>query len=117
MGKGIISLILKLYNSKAATDVYDPKTMEERREIAGRCEATLKYGIRTYVDEMDDAVNRAYAGWPTRLYFIGIDGRVVYAGGLGPWGFHPKRFGKAIEKYLLAKGARTVRKESFQATS
>ena len=64
-------------------------TIQERRAVAGECQDALKYGIRTCVDEMDDAVNRANAAWPTRLYLVGLDGHVVYAGGLGPYGFKP----------------------------
>ena len=100
LGKGAIGLTLKLTRSRASTDIYDPKTMEERRAVAGQCEEALKYGVRTYVDEMDDAVNKAYAAFPTRLYLVGLDGRVVYAGGLGPYGFKPKELRKAIEEYL-----------------
>ena len=81
-------------------DVYDPQTMDERRQVAGACETSLSYGVRTYVDEMDDAVNKAYAAWPTRLYLINTDGVVVYAAGLGPYDFHPQKLGKAIESYL-----------------
>ena len=81
-------------------DVYDPKTIEERRSVAGHCETALQYGIRTYVDEMDDTVNKAYAAWPTRLYLVGLDGKVVYHGGLGPFDFHPYKLGAAIEQYL-----------------
>ena len=64
---------------------------------------TRAYGIRTYVDEMDDAVNTAYAAAPTRLYLVGRDGKVAYAGGLGPFGFKPKELGRAIENYLAAE--------------
>ena len=99
-GGGIMGLMMKLKRSKAATDVYDPKTYEERRAVANRCEVALEYGIPTYIDEMDDAVNKAYAAMPTRLYLIGLDGRVVYAGGLGPWGFKPTELESAIEAYL-----------------
>ncbi len=99
-GGGVMGLYLKATRSKAATDIYAPKTIEERLAVAGRCEATLQYGMRTYVDEMDDAVNKAYAAMPTRLYLIGLDGRVVYAGGLGPFGFKPVELGAAIEEYL-----------------
>ena len=98
-------MALKLSNSKAATDVYDPQTIEERRKVAGRCEDALKYGIRTYVDEMGDAVNKAYAAWPTRLYLIGVNGQVAYASGLGPFGFKPEEFGEAIEVYLERESA------------
>ena len=100
LGGGIIGLAIRASKSKAATDVYDPKTIEERRAVAGECEAALKYGIRTYVDEMDDRVNKAYAAIPTRLYLVGIDGQVAYAGGLGPFGFKPGELGAAIEEYL-----------------
>ena len=95
-----MGLMMRLKRLKAATDVYDPKTLEERRAVANRCEVALEYGIPTYVDEMDDTVSQAYAAMPTRLYLIGLDGRVVYAGGLGPWGFKPKELESAIEAYL-----------------
>ena len=99
-GKGPMSILLKLSRSKVATDIYHPTTLEERRAVAGDCEESLKYGIRTYVDEMDDYVNQAYAAWPTRLYLVGIDGLIKYAAGLGPFDFHPSKLGKAIEEYL-----------------
>ena len=100
LGGGLRGLVLKLMIPRAATDIADPKTIEERRAVAGQCESSLKYGIRTYVDEMDDAVSKAYAAKPTRLYLVGLDGRVVYAGGLGPYGFKPAEFGDAIQDYL-----------------
>ena len=100
LGGGVFGLAMKVRRSKAATDVYDPKTMEERRQVAARCESALQYGIPTLVDEIDDPVNRAYAAIPTRLYLIGTDGRVVYAGGLGPFGFKPQELKVAIERLL-----------------
>ena len=93
-------MLLRLRKTKAAKDLYDPKTMMERRHVAARCESELKYGIPTLVDDIDDSVNRAYAAMPTRLYLIGIDGRVAYAGGLGPFGFKPRELKVAIEKLL-----------------
>jgi len=71
----------------SAYRINDPQTIEERRKVAGMCETGLQYGIRTYVDEMDDAVMTAYAAWPERLYLVGQDGRIAYAGGPGPFGF------------------------------
>ena len=92
--------MLKLGIPKTSTDINDPKTIEERRAVAGQCEESLQYGIRTYVDEMDDPVSKAYAAKPTRLYLVGIDGQVIYAGGLGPYGFSPGALKAAIETYL-----------------
>jgi len=87
---------------RASMEHYDPKTIEERRAVAGECETALQFGVHTYVDEMDDRVNRAYAAWPTRFYLIGLDGKVVYASGLGPYGFKPSNLKAAIEEYLNA---------------
>lgn len=104
LGGGMMAGMLELSGSKAATDIYDPKTIDERRAIAGRCQAELEYDIPTVVDEMDDAVSEAYAARPTRLYLIGADGRVVYAGGPGPKGFKPAELGAAIKEYLAGDG-------------
>jgi len=38
--------------------------------------------------------------WPTRLHLVGLDGRVVYGGGLGPFDFKPAKLENAIEQYL-----------------
>lgn len=100
LGKGPLRTIMKIIGLKAATDVYDPKTIEERRAVAGTCQQVLQYGIRTLVDEMDDAVNQAYAAWPTRLYLLDKDGFVVYHGGLGPFDFHPYKLEAAIKDNL-----------------
>lgn len=96
--RGIIKKVFPF--PKASMEHYDPKTIEERQEVAGECQAAIQLGVRTYIDEMDDRVNRAYAAWPTRLYLIGLDGRVAYAGGLGPYGFKPAELQAAITTYL-----------------
>jgi hypothetical protein len=103
MGRRLTKKLTRKISAKVSMEHYDPKTIEERRAVAGECESALQYGIRTYVDEMDDAVNKAYAAWPTRLYLIGLDGRVVYAGGLGPYDFKPAKLKAAIEDYLATE--------------
>jgi hypothetical protein len=107
LGGGLPGLLFKLKGTKAAMDVTDPKTMEERRAVAGQCEVALQFGVRTYVDGMDDAVNKAYAAHPTRLYLVGLDGNVVYAGGIGPFGFKPAELKAAIEEYLEGMAGNT----------
>ena len=99
-GKGILKYVMKFYSPNVSMNTYNHKTMDERREVAGECEDALQYGIRTYVDELDDAVSKAYAAHPTRLYLVDIDGIVAYAAGLGPFDFHPHKLDKAIENYL-----------------
>lgn len=100
LGRGLTKWLVKLYAPKVASDIYAHKTLEERRNAAQECESALQYGIRTYVDEIDDAVSKAYAAYPDRLYLVGVDGKVVYAGGLGPFGFRPDELDTAIQTYL-----------------
>jgi type I thyroxine 5'-deiodinase len=49
---------------------------------------------------LDDTVNKAYSGWPDRLYLVGKDGQVAYKGGPGPSGFKPLELELAIQKAL-----------------
>lgn len=81
-------------------DIHDPTTIDERRGVASQCEMAMQYGIRTYVDEMDDAVMTAYAAHPDRLYLVDLDGHVAYAGGRGPFGFDRGELKEAIEELL-----------------
>ncbi len=87
-------------------DVSEPVTLEQRRKVAASCQAKLFDGVvPLYVDTMNDRVSAAYAGKPTRIYFIGTDGRVVYNPGIGPFGFSPDRLAVVIEDYLASERA------------
>ena len=106
LGGGLPGLGLKMYGSKAATDIYDPTTLVERRGVASQCVTALEYEIPTLVDDIDDPVSRAYAALPTRLYLVDFEGVVAYAGGLGPFGFKPDELKVEIDN-LLAKESAT----------
>ncbi|MCK5645574.1 MAG: hypothetical protein KAH97_02280 [Anaerolineales bacterium] len=103
LGGGLPGLGLKLSGSKVSTDIYDPKTMDERRDVASQCVTALEYEIPTLVDDIEDSVNQAYAGLPTRLYLVDLDGVVAYAGGLGPYGFKPGELKAAMELLLAVE--------------
>jgi len=77
-----------------------PKTSQEREKVAGACAANLKITISIVVDSMDDKVERAYSGWPDRIYIIDKDGRIAYKGAPGPAGFKPKEAEDALKKLL-----------------
>lgn len=101
-GDGLIASTMAkiLSQNRVSLDTYQPKTLEERRAVAAEMIEAIDWEVPLYVDEMDDAVNEAYAAQPTRLYLIGLDGRVVYAGGVGPMGFSPEELKTAIDNYL-----------------
>ena len=49
---------------------------------------------------MEDTVSKAYSGWPDRLFIIGADAKIAYAGGRGPWGFTANEMPAALDKML-----------------
>lgn len=79
----------------------DPQTLDERRHVAGVCMTKLALEeLPALVDDVDDAVNVAYAAWPDRLYLVDVDGRIAYHGGRGPFGFAPDELEVAIRELL-----------------
>ena len=80
--------------------VQDPVRDAERVTVASECVAALQLPMVAVVDKVDDAVNKAYAAWPDRLYLVGKDGRIAYAGGPGPRGFDPEQLARAIADEL-----------------
>jgi len=72
------------------------KTDEQRHAAAGRCVEGLGLSLRTVVDDLSDTTMTAWAAWPDRLYVVGVDGKVVFAGEPGPFGFDVDSWGEAI---------------------
>jgi len=86
--------------------VEDPITDGERALVAGTCVKDLKLPMPALIDRVDDKVGKAYSGWPDRLYLIGKDGKIAYAGKRGPFGFDPAGWEKAI---IAEKGGEPVK--------
>ena len=56
--------------------------------------------IPAVIDRVDNRVDGAYQGKPDRLYLVGKDGRIAYAGSRGPRGFKPDELRRAIDREL-----------------
>jgi len=76
------------------------QSMDERAQVGEACMIKLALEMPALVDDMDDAVAKAYAALPERLYLIGRDGSVAYKGGMGPMFFRPAEWEQAIEELL-----------------
>ncbi len=84
--------------------VEDPTNLNERLRVAKTCMTKLALEpIPAVVDRLDDKTNKAYSGWPDRLYLVGKDGKLAYAGGRGPFGFKPEQLEAAIRQELRTK--------------
>jgi hypothetical protein len=87
-------------NERQGVVFKEPTTLQEREEIAAACATGLKISIPILVDGMDDKVEKAYAGWPDRIYIVGVDGKVAYQGRPGPSGFRPAEAEEALKRIL-----------------
>jgi hypothetical protein len=84
-------------NEQVGVSADQPKTQEARNLVASRCCEALKMAMPLLVDTISDEVNRAYSGFPDRLYLIDRGGKVAYKGGRGPFGYKPRE----LEQTLL----------------
>ena len=73
-----------------------PKNEEERAYVAGACVRKLGIKFPAVLDEFGNSTERAYTGWPDRIYLIDENGRIAYKSEPGPFGFEPDKLGVAL---------------------
>lgn len=75
-----------------------PRSDEERTETASACVRKLGLRIPALLDKIENGVERAYTGWPDRLYLISREGKVLFKSAPGPYGFSTKGLEAALRK-------------------
>lgn len=85
-------------NVRANVVFASPRSFEERNDLAGSCVRKLGIEIPAIVDDFQNSTEKAYNGWPDRLYLIDREGRVVYKSKPGPFGFHPRELAGALDR-------------------
>ena len=91
-------------NDRVGAITQQPKSYEERAEVAQKCGLLFKIGFPMLVDTIDDTVGARYSGMPGRLYVIDRDGKVAFKSGRGPYLFKPAELEQALV-LLLQEGA------------
>ena len=76
-------------NTRAGITIATHRDYAERIDACTLAQSKLKIEMPALVDGMDDAVNKAYAASPDRLYLIDKDGLIAIKGARGPRGFAP----------------------------
>jgi len=76
-------------NVKDGVSTVQPTSAGERCAAALACVTRSGITMPVVVDGMDDAVSRAWGGWPDRMYVLDAEGVVLYRGAPGPFGFLP----------------------------
>jgi Iodothyronine deiodinase len=79
----------------------EPKTDEERAEVASACQINLDIHMPMLVDRIDNDVDKKYVGLPMRMFLIDADGKIAFAGKKGPFGWDDEAF-EAVLTQLIA---------------
>ena len=87
-------------NRPAGKDIEQPVTTEERREVAVKFLDDMGLEMPALLDNIDDKTSKDYASLPDRMYLVGKDGKIAYAGDRGPRGFKPDELADAIDQEL-----------------
>jgi len=66
-----------------------PKTLEDRSQIAHKYIEEEKFPIPLYLDLLTDECEAKYFAWPERLYVI-QNQKIVFQGAKGPDGYKPE---------------------------
>ena len=84
-------------NLKANIHYREPRSDEERTEVASVCQLKLDLQLPMLIDSIDNDVEEKYISLPMRLFLVDRDGRIAYTGERGPFGFNPDSWEEAIK--------------------
>ena len=87
-------------NEREHVDLTPATSMEQKHEYATMCTRKLELQFPNAVDGMDNAAEKAYAAWPSRVYVVGTDGQVRYSSGLIEEEFDRAALESAIRKAI-----------------
>lgn len=73
-----------------------PRNEDERSEVAGSCVRKLGIKFPAVLDDFSNVTEKAYTGWPDRIYLIDQQGRVAFKTKPGPFGFKPDLLATAL---------------------
>lgn len=100
-------------NEREGISLPPAKTMADREGHAAICTRRLHLDFPALVDGIDGNVEKAYAAWPSHVFVIGIDGRVLYTSGLDRQDFHPKTMEAVLQSALAAGKSNPKRMATF----
>ena len=80
------------------------QTAEERYEVAHLCVVKLGIEMPALLDDPYNRTERAYTGWPDRLYVIDSAGRIAYKSQAGPFGFKPGDVEAVLKRIVPTAG-------------
>jgi tetratricopeptide (TPR) repeat protein len=90
-------------NQREGISLAPARDLQEKREHADLCLRKLNFPFPAVVDGMDGAAETAYQAWPSRVYVVGRNGRILFNGRLGELDFRPAELESAVRKAADAR--------------
>jgi len=90
-------------NIKEGISLAPARTLTEKQDHATLCLRKLDLGFTALVDGMDGAAETAYQAWPSRLYLIGMDGKIAFSTRLGELDFRAAQLEASIRETLARR--------------
>lgn len=75
-----------------------PRSDDERTATAESCVRKLGIQIPAVLDRIENATERAYTGWPDRMYVIDTKGRIAFKSPPGPFGFSTRNLARSLRE-------------------
>lgn len=77
--------------------IYDePKTDDERTEVASACQIALDMQMPMLIDRIDNDADKKYVGLPMRMFLVDAGGKIAFAGKKGPFGWDDVAFEQTL---------------------
>jgi hypothetical protein len=89
-------------NVSARVVFASPRSDDERTSTATACVRNLGIQAPALLDGIENVTERAYTGWPDRIYVIEKGGRVAFKTEPGPFGFSTKLLQAALQRMNFA---------------
>lgn len=91
-------------NQREGIDLPDPATYEQKRQYAAACVRKLKIPYMAAVDPLSNTAEKAYLGWPSRVYVVDTEGRVTFTSLLDELNFDGSALERALNSALPHQG-------------
>ena len=78
--------------------------------MAGACVRKLGIKFPAVLDGFENTTEKAYTGWPDRLYLVDRDGKIAYKSRPGPFGFKPDELKAALARAAPGNAVAEFRK-------
>jgi tetratricopeptide (TPR) repeat protein len=87
-------------NEREKISLPPAKTFADKESNSMLCSRKLHLPFPTLVDGMDGAVEAAYQAWPSRVFIIGGDGKILYRSQLTEFDFHEEEMEAVLQRLV-----------------